>query len=431
MPTPDLPTELWFIILSLLPWSYRRKVIGVSRHLFEIAMDSLYNEFRFVADDKQMVRALKQLKHPSICLRVRHIYIRPDFLPGVDTTQAMTHKRTILSFPTRLFKRRSDSTSDLKRAQEVIQLANDNLHKCTQAIALTIVLHDLDISPVPSFTKFFQSLLSIHGSRLRDLVVDVTLEKWLMILNPSVFQHLSNLTSLTIKLSGSRFTEPSGGIVKESVVASIASLSQTLESLIISTPTLIVLNPLFDGVARLPALRKFILSINIPFVMEYRVQIRPTSSLPAFIKRHQATLQHLAIRVHHCQTFLLPYELWLLNDGLDLSKIEQLELGVFSSPSLRLGNTSWSQAMASLPALPLLRSLIIHDKVLSFSEIEDLCNILSASKAMATLRHLELKIRQISPKVVDFFAQRLSLIEEFELAFEGLHLSVSSAIFKL
>lgn len=39
MPSPDFPTELWLEILSYLPPSYVLKLLGVSRILFELALD--------------------------------------------------------------------------------------------------------------------------------------------------------------------------------------------------------------------------------------------------------------------------------------------------------------------------------------------------------------------------------------------------------
>ncbi|GLB42686.1 hypothetical protein LshimejAT787_1201350 [Lyophyllum shimeji] len=57
---------------------------GVTLVLFEIAMDEMYNEVRFVSDDQQMTHTFDQLKHPDISPRVQQIHIRPDFLPGAE-----------------------------------------------------------------------------------------------------------------------------------------------------------------------------------------------------------------------------------------------------------------------------------------------------------------------------------------------------------
>lgn len=62
MPTPDLPTELWFEILSYLPRSYVFKMMGINRVLFRMAMELKYEEVCLIADDKEALRAFKQLR---------------------------------------------------------------------------------------------------------------------------------------------------------------------------------------------------------------------------------------------------------------------------------------------------------------------------------------------------------------------------------
>jgi hypothetical protein len=59
----DLPLELWFHILSFLPRGYVRKMIGINRMLFEIAMDDIYKEVRFISDGRHMITTFKQLKY--------------------------------------------------------------------------------------------------------------------------------------------------------------------------------------------------------------------------------------------------------------------------------------------------------------------------------------------------------------------------------
>ena len=62
MPFPDLPTELWLEILSYLPRTALHKMIGVNRPLFELALNDLYEEVRFISDDRHMLKTFNQLK---------------------------------------------------------------------------------------------------------------------------------------------------------------------------------------------------------------------------------------------------------------------------------------------------------------------------------------------------------------------------------
>lgn len=52
--TPDLPVELWMEILPYLPRTTLHNLIGVNRFLVELALDDIYEEVRFIEDDKQM-----------------------------------------------------------------------------------------------------------------------------------------------------------------------------------------------------------------------------------------------------------------------------------------------------------------------------------------------------------------------------------------
>jgi hypothetical protein len=49
--TPDLPVELWIEILSYLLRTALHKLLGVNRFLFELALDDIYEELRFMEDN--------------------------------------------------------------------------------------------------------------------------------------------------------------------------------------------------------------------------------------------------------------------------------------------------------------------------------------------------------------------------------------------
>lgn len=61
MPASDFPPELWTEIVSYLPRNVLRKMIGVNRLLFELALNDLYEEVRFTSDDKQTANVFDQL----------------------------------------------------------------------------------------------------------------------------------------------------------------------------------------------------------------------------------------------------------------------------------------------------------------------------------------------------------------------------------
>ena len=52
MTLPTLPPEIWFEILRYIPRSAQRNLVGVNRVLFEHVLDYLYEEIRFIDDDR-------------------------------------------------------------------------------------------------------------------------------------------------------------------------------------------------------------------------------------------------------------------------------------------------------------------------------------------------------------------------------------------
>ena len=60
--TPDLPVELWIEILSYLPRTALHKLIGVNRFLFELALDDIYEELRFIENDKETEKIFLQME---------------------------------------------------------------------------------------------------------------------------------------------------------------------------------------------------------------------------------------------------------------------------------------------------------------------------------------------------------------------------------
>ena len=56
--TPDLPPELWLEILSYLPDIYLRKMMGVSRTLYALALPEIFRELDLLNDDPATIQQL-------------------------------------------------------------------------------------------------------------------------------------------------------------------------------------------------------------------------------------------------------------------------------------------------------------------------------------------------------------------------------------
>ncbi|KAG6840949.1 hypothetical protein C0991_003133 [Blastosporella zonata] len=307
-------------------------------------------------------------------------------------------------------------TETTKRSNEVLQFAQDTMVKCTEVISLTIILHDLTISPFLSFAPFMRSLWSFLSPTLQKLTVDITIEKATAVMDLTAFRDFPNLTDLTLNLAYSRFPSRTGTI-KDNILPFVMSLSGILESLTISTSMLVDLNPLFDGLPHLPALHKLAVSMTIPSVIT-RGPTPASSSLAPFIKRHQASLQHLSVRIHHSLTHQLLEDSWMSrgSPGLDFPNLRVFQLGIFSSSFLMDSDLNWHTAIFFLPHLPQLESLTIYG-ALPFQNVNALFDALSVAGAKPTLRRMTLKVKYMNAELIDLLAHELPLLEELELSF--------------
>jgi len=58
----DLPVELWLEILSYLPRTSLHKLMGVSRVLFELALDDIYQEIEFFDGENGTRKMFSQMQ---------------------------------------------------------------------------------------------------------------------------------------------------------------------------------------------------------------------------------------------------------------------------------------------------------------------------------------------------------------------------------
>ncbi|TFK70986.1 hypothetical protein BDN72DRAFT_838231 [Pluteus cervinus] len=178
----DLPTELWLNILSCLPRGSVRKLLGVNRTLFELAMDDIYEEVRFIADDKEIRKTFDQLRNPTIARRVRQLYIQPSFfpLPERRPPDSRFHLVNYLEDQINSWLPQSHALpgttgvgstwSDPCRS--LLSQATEAFSACSELRELTIVLRDHPIPP--SFRTFLSAIWKTHATRLRRLDLDLT-----------------------------------------------------------------------------------------------------------------------------------------------------------------------------------------------------------------------------------------------------------------
>ncbi|KAF8152232.1 hypothetical protein B0H34DRAFT_800709 [Crassisporium funariophilum] len=395
MPTSDLPLELWLEILSYLPRSTLHKMIGINRILFEIALDDIYEEVRFVCDDKDTRKTFKQLRHADISNRVRHLLIRPAFLPGLDedvnASSATVQDRlsTTFTYMKNLRKLPSKTTifdeSLRDPAYEILDIAKRSIKFCQNLRELTIILRDHALTL--SFMSFLNSMWNSDsiGPNLQKLSLETTLVKLPLLLNPLVkcSKQLSHLETFDLNIAVSRFqhtlTERDAAI--HALESFLDAFNGTLTSLTISFSLQMVLRPFFEFLPHLPKLKK----LELLVIFNVLTLDSPLGEhLAMFIAKHTEHLEHLVIKPHPRQVSLYAsdetYSDWLSHDSIpDSAKgfaFPQLIL-----PKLRILDVelreryrfAGSQSRLLLPNLsgvaPKLTTLALTNVPLSFSRI--------------------------------------------------------------
>ncbi|KAG5635868.1 hypothetical protein H0H81_009826 [Sphagnurus paluster] len=417
--TPDLPVELWLEILSMLPAHSVRKMMGISRILFEMAMDDIYQELHFESDGDQMLRTFQQLQYPNLARRVQHFYIRPNFLPGAEVCgRAERISKKFLCIPIGSSTRYESppSRKSLQQSISTLEFAKGTISHLLNVQAVTIVLHDLAVTPVPSFVPFLHVLFSSLGHNLRKLTLNLTLPKLPIVLDSKISRELHALVDLEVILANSRFTAKES--IKDTLVPFTRSLAGTLESLSISTLMMVDLNPFFDGVGYLPKLRKFVLIFELSFVV-FQSPAPAASYVARFISRHQEILQHLTVRIQHPHFFPFHEESWMqtYSVNLKLPHLRTLELGVLARAYDARFPLDWRKNVQHLPSLSQLENLIIFNTTLSIEDVEALLEALHHSKSCDILQRLSMKITILNSRLVDLLASRLPSLTYLELTF--------------
>ncbi|KAG5649644.1 hypothetical protein H0H81_002718, partial [Sphagnurus paluster] len=390
-------------------------MMGISRILFEMAMDDIYQELHFESDGDQMLRTFQQLQYPDLARRVQHFYIRPNFLPGAEAcgrAERVFKKFLCIPIGSSIRYESPPSRKSLQQSISTLEIAKGAISHLSNVEAVTIVLHDLAVTPVPSFVPFLHVLFSSLGHNLRKLTLNLTLPKLPIVLDSRISRELHALVDFEVILANSRFTSKES--IKDTLVPFTRSLAGTLESLSISTLMIVDLNPFFDGVGYLPKLRKFVLIFGLSFGI-FQSPAPAASYVARFISRHQEILQHLTVRI---QRFPFHEESWMqtYSVNLKLPHLRTLELGVLARAHDAFP-LDWRNNIQHLPSLSQLENLIIFNTTLSIKDVEALLEALYHSKSSDILQRLSMKITILNSRLVDLLASRLPSLTYLELRF--------------
>ncbi|KAF9467600.1 hypothetical protein BDZ94DRAFT_1248508 [Collybia nuda] len=402
---PDLPVEIWLHIASLLPRGHVHKLAGINWMLYSLAMDETYQEVQFVDDGKDMLKTLRQLEYPGISSRVKHLYIRPGFFPKmvkpVLGMEMLGRLRWKAKLPRLSLKPREDN---------ILSIAQRVLANCSETEQLSIVLYDLH--PPPAFDDFLKTMWYSLGPHIRRLTIDATLAKFPLILQHTLSGVLPNLTELHINLAVSRvFTTHKQEL---SAVGSIMyfanTLSDTLQSLTISSSEMNDINFLFTTFRSLPHLQK----LAVPTLMSNSVHPR---ALTQFLTRHKATLRHFSFGSSEVAGPWaepgIPYQEWAMQGFCEL------ELPALKSLRIRILRHYWTNDVVTLPLssarLPQLVSLTLLDTYMLCDELKTLFGSVFQGNR---LESLQLRVKELGSEVLNTLAMTLPNLTDLDITFK-------------
>ncbi|KAF9523302.1 hypothetical protein CPB83DRAFT_693934 [Crepidotus variabilis] len=433
MATPDLPVEIWLEILAYLPRSALHKMLSINRLLFELALNDIYEEIRLVDDDEEMVKVLKQLRSPSIAERVKRLYIRPAFLPGMDESNEGSSAEP--SGPSSLeagfnflkslsISRKLRSTIPVP-AERIFHLASTAIKKCINLRHLTVVVHDHALTPL--FMDFLDSLYHSDslGPKLTQLSIDTTALKLPSLLKPLI-KRVSSLTSLEefeFSLVDSRFSQTNADYAAsyKTLKTFFETFSKTLITVSVSTLVPRDLKPLFTA-----------FPLGKPFRRLQLCAIFNSATLPTphelttFLFNQASGLENLTLSAHPRQTSFhssgYEYADWLLKSSTPTT----VEFGSLKFPNLRSLNielpTVPHRRNAPLPPLvdiaPNITTLILTHHYLTFEHLTEIMdNLPTFEPQKIKLQRFEFRLLSLCPQTFDVLAQKAPRLLELSIEY--------------
>ncbi|KAF8907080.1 hypothetical protein CPB84DRAFT_1844186 [Gymnopilus junonius] len=451
MPTSDLPVELWLEILAYLPRTTLHKMIGVNRTLFELALNDMYEEVRLISDDKQMIKTLKQLHHQGISGRVRRLFIRPAFLPGITENvdfefRSRFHRRVASSIRSlgnlvKSPKSIPEETPEIlpDSVYAILNVAKKAVKHCGNLKEITVVVHDHAL--IPPFMSFLSSLWASDsiGPNLRKLTIDTTVSKIPFLLKPldRFSSVLTNLDEFRLDLSISRRNHSSSEwwSAGQALVSFFKTFKGTITSFSFSSLVMDNLGELFEMLPRLPKLKK----LEVLAIVNSTSLPKP-EGFTGFIAKHAPTLKTLVVKPHSRHVSFHhsndEYTFWLNNAisskskdlysfaNLNLSNLRCLDVELRDMNPYHDRLNGDLNAPSLLPPLsqvaPNLTRLVMTGTMLSLHRLTDIVDKLSRrGEATNVLEELSFTCSCLTVQHFDFLAKKLPLLKALTVQYEN------------
>ncbi|TFK70984.1 hypothetical protein BDN72DRAFT_895964 [Pluteus cervinus] len=474
---PDLPIELWLDILSYLPPGSTRKLLGVNRTFFELAMNEIYQRISFTEDNDEIQKTFDQLRNPTIAKRVRRLYLSPhihvvpayqrqlpspgfisSFIKGLDE-----EIRNWLPFPeTPLATTARDRGISLPWISPLTKPSHNFLLQATEALSACSELRELCIFPrsialedgpiPPPFGTLLSNIWGTHATRLKRFDLFVTPAEIPFIVNSFDVHPLSGIETSSnvnqrlciqefnlVLVNGS--TAPH--LHLQPIIRLLNYFTNTLRSLCIAFTLceLVDLAPFFRDLSqtngRVDAGPRFPLLSYFMFHFDVRPGAPPIdpSHLLIFSRQHQSTLRSISITYYApgvVSAGWSPFSEnpnWFLKSLLDhqLPVLEKLELeeSNYDRPIRGVAEeTHLKKLFSSTPSADGLKEAVLTGLTMALPKklaiLEDLVNGGGSGDTYSvgiTLRKLKLGLDILQPEILDFIMQKFTTLERLDLEY--------------
>ncbi|KAJ7696444.1 hypothetical protein B0H17DRAFT_1053273 [Mycena rosella] len=407
----DIPSDIWRYIASFLPVAFVLTLYSVNRTFLEIATETRYRSIEFVAYET----AKPLVKHVKDSTLVHSVRIQPWAVmpkaPKASSSWSSSTWKLLHACVSPAYAFDEDVEAQVLR----------RLGKQTQRIANAIRglpnLHTyhIDWDEGPYQKEFFIPLLNVIpaiGKSLRTLCLKVPLQYMPGL--PALARGLPNLESLVLTIHTASFVPLEISRKIEGLEVFINTLLRDLRSLSIHTTptsTYLDLGPFFSHLGNGRHLTSF--TLYIPFDGGHLANPAP---LREFLFKHRLTLESITLGTTRAAARptagVSAAKFWIrdtLKNHPPFPELSQLSL------SLRPLRTDLAPLVRWLTGMRAqLRVLRLTERVLEYAE---LARMLDALDQAPLLRVLTLRVRWLSPEVIDLLAERLPFLSSLTLNF--------------
>jgi len=387
-------------------------------------------------------------RYLNVAKHVRHLYIRPAFLPGLDEDvlpeQETIHseKRSRKKFGSNERNPTSNNLGFHEEASLVLNLAIEGLKQCTNLQELTIVLHDHVATPL--LLEFLEDLWTGNsiGSNFRRLSVDTTITKI-----PLIFSLLSkhpkvlpNFEEVVLEISISRFQHSSADwlAAAESLGSFLKTYQATVTSLSISSMTdTDQLGHIFDALPFFQNLKK----LEFLAVMNARTFFN-RESLTTFVALHASTLENIILKPYPRSATLhqsdSSYTDWLIKEvpetenrwlsftQLVFPKVHTLQIGLVKMhvglhnhlSILPNGGIAYPPLLPSLSRIaPHLTRLSVIEASLNLIQVSQIIDVLAVHNGQRILEELSYSCSTLCLHHFDMLSKMLPRLKSLTILY--------------